>query len=148
MYKIINFLDLTYEEVELVLSWRNNPHIAKWMHNKKTISMEEHLNFVKSLENNPKKDYFLVKNDNTYLGVIDLNKNYLGIYSNPKETKVGDILLSELIKFAFNVKKLEYLVAEVYTNNRSAIKLYKRFNFKFMFENNQIITMELKNENR
>ncbi|HIP29704.1 MAG TPA: UDP-4-amino-4,6-dideoxy-N-acetyl-beta-L-altrosamine N-acetyltransferase [Sulfurospirillum arcachonense] len=148
MYENINFLDLNEDEIKLVLSWRNSPSIKKWMHTKKDISLETHLNFIKSLKNNSKKDYFLVKKEDEYLGVIDLNNEFLGIYANPNKKRVGDILLNEIIKFAFERKRIEYLKAEVYKINSSAIKLYSRFGFETKQDDGIMLTMELNCENR
>lgn len=148
MYQNINFIDLNEDEINLVLSWRNNSVIKKWMHTKDDISLEDHLNFIKSLRNNAWKDYFLVKNENEYLGVIDLNDGFLGIYANPDKKRVGDILLNQIITFAFEIKKVSCLKAEVYKTNHCAIKLYNRFCFKTKKDNGTMLTMELTYENR
>jgi UDP-4-amino-4,6-dideoxy-N-acetyl-beta-L-altrosamine N-acetyltransferase len=69
---------------------------------------------------------------------------FLGLYANPKRKKVGDLLLQQIITFAFDVKKLFSLKAEVFKENLSAVKLYERFGFKIMQENEQLQIMELK----
>ena len=148
MYENINFIDLNEDEIGLVLSWRNNPTIKKWMHTKDDISLEAHLSFLKSLKENPTKDYFLVKKEDEYLGVINLNDNFLGIYANPNKKRLGDILLNEIIKFAFETKKIAILKAEVYKTNSSAIKLYSRFGFETNTDDGTMLTMELNYENR
>lgn len=144
----INFIDLNEKELHLVLSWRNNPNIKKWMHTQDDITIEEHLNFINSLKNSKNKDYFLVKKEDKYLGVIDLNGDCLGIYANPNMKKVGDILLQQIIKFAFDKKKLSVLKAEVYKKNLPAIRLYNRFKFTTIKDDNKMLTMELNCENR
>ncbi len=148
MYENINFIDLNEKQIRLVLSWRNNPVIKKWMFTKDDISFEAHLDFIESLKTNNQKDYFLVKQKDEYLGVIDLNGSFLGIYANPDKKKVGDILLNEIIKFAFETKKIKCLKAEVYKINSSATKLYNRFGFKTKNDDGTMLTMELNFENR
>ncbi len=147
MYKLIDFKNLSKEELYLVLKWRNHPNIRVWMYNKKKISMDEHLNFINSLKQNNTKEYFLLKKDDDYIGVIDLNGTYLGIYANPHKKRVGDILLNEIIRYAFDTKKLLFLKAEVYKENKKAIKLYERHGFKLKSQKNNLLTMELENEN-
>ncbi len=90
MYKNINFINLNEDEIRLVLSWRNNPTIKKWMYTKEDISLEDHLNFIKSLNNNSSK-------------------------------------------------------AEVFKENSTAIKLYKRFGFTTIEDNKTMLVMELNN---
>jgi len=85
MYKLINFINLNQEEKQLVLSWRNHPQIRKWMKNTEEIPMNEHLKFLETLTTQKNKNYFLVKQDSKYLGVISLVENYLGIYANPNK---------------------------------------------------------------
>ena len=68
---LINFIDLTLKEKKLILSWRNNPNIRKWMFTTETISLEQHLKFIETLKNSKDKQYFVVKDDNNYLEVID-----------------------------------------------------------------------------
>ncbi len=145
---LINFIKLNHEEIALVLKWRNHQNIKKWMLNQKNITLQEHLNFIGSLKNSKTKDYFLVKEDDEYIGVVDLNIDYLGIYANPNKKKLGDILLKEIINFAFNIKNISSLKAKVFKENLSAIKLYTRFEFKTIKESDKFIIMELNNENR
>ena len=148
MIKLINFIDLTIDEKKMILEWRNNLKIKKWMHSKDNISLESHLNFIQTLKNSPLKNYFLVKSEHEYIGVVSLNGEFLGIYADPNKTRVGDILLNQIIIFAFEKKKLIFLKAEVYKTNNTAKKLYSRFGFQIKKDNGKMLTMELKNENR
>ena len=104
MIKLINFIDLTIDEKKMILEWRNNLKIKKWMHSKDNISLESHLNFIQTLKNSPLKNYFLVKSEHEYIGVVSLNGEFLGIYADPNKTRVGDILLNQIIIFAFEKK--------------------------------------------
>jgi len=156
--ELINFIDISSEEKKMVLSWRNHQDIRKWMSNKKEITLEEHLNYVNSLSNKKDRIYFLVKELNEYLGVIDftniVENKYaeFGIYAKPASVGVGSKLMTAIINYAFNILKLKKLTANVYVNNEKAIKLYKKFNFKEIKldtdSNGEFILMELKNENR
>ncbi|WP_458700356.1 UDP-4-amino-4,6-dideoxy-N-acetyl-beta-L-altrosamine N-acetyltransferase [Sulfurospirillum sp. 1307] len=142
MIKLKNFIDLTQEEISLVLNWRNHPNIQKWMHTK-DISIKEHLNFIKSLQTSKSKNYFLVLENTSYLGVIYLVNNYIGLYANPEKKGVGKILMNEIINFASKVKKLKFIKAEVYKENQKAIQLYKKFGFTNVDESEQLLIMQL-----
>lgn len=144
--KLINFVDLSYDDLQMVLSWRNHPNIRQWMHNSNKIEINEHLKFVKSLKNHTSKHYFLVKENDEYIGVVYLHNDYLGIYANPDKKRVGDLLLRVIIDFSFNTKKLFILKAEVYKTNQKAIELYKRHQFEIKEEKEDLFVMELKNE--
>jgi len=156
MINITNFTDLTSSQKEMVLEWRNHPLIQNVMYSKEHINLKDHLSFIRSLENNMTKKYFLVDKDNKYIGVFDfinINKNdaELGIYTNPNLKGYGKILLETLLTYAFKTLHLKKIYAEVYIDNEKAIKLYKEFHFKtikkIVKDNKEIYCMELKYEN-
>ena len=70
MLELINFTDLTDEQILMVLRWRNDERAAKFMKNK-SVSEQEHRNFISNLKNDETKRYFLVKDSEDYIGVID-----------------------------------------------------------------------------
>ena len=157
--ELINFIDLTVDDKKMILRWRNHPNIRKWMFTQETINLVDHLNYIDSLNSREDRVYFLVKKGSQTIGVIDFTnidhenkKAEFGIYGNPELRRVGRILMENIIDYGFNVLKVETLVSEVFEDNISAIKLYKRYNFKYIatkyINGRDIIQMELKNENR
>ena len=137
-FLLINFINLSSKEKELVRKWRNHYEIRKWMYQDHIISSEEHSKFSEKLKEDNKNSYWLVKNKNRkYLGVIYLNridfvnKNaYLGIYSNPKIKGAGQMLMQCLKNLAFNIIKLHTLKLKVIENNGKAIRFYRKNGFK------------------
>ena len=157
--ELINFIDLPLEDQTMVLQWRNSPAIRKWMFNQDKISLRNHLAYIVALKTKTDRSYFLVKRGTQAIGVIDftnIDRNNstteFGIYANPSLRTVGDILMEAIIDYAFDVLQVKTLISEVFTKNNSATKLYKRYNFKEVTRKStsdaNIITMELKNENR
>lgn len=152
--ELINFIDLTYEQKEMILNWRNHPKIRKWMYNQNEISLEEHLFFIESLKNSEKKLYFLIKNEGNFIGVIDFvditsESLHMGIYSNPNLYGQGSILLNEIIKYSFENLKVNKIFSEVFELNTKALELYKSFGFeeisKKEINKNNIIKLILRN---
>ena len=68
---MIDFLDMTLAEKEMVLSWRNNENIKRWMYSQDDIKLEDHLSYIDSLEVLIDKQYLTVKKNDRYIGVID-----------------------------------------------------------------------------
>ena len=156
--KLINFIDLINDEKKMVLEWRNNLNIKKWMYTQDDITLESHLNFIDSLKNSKEKLYFLIKKEDENIGVIyftNLTKKevYFGLYANPtmKIFGIGRILEEISIDFAFNELKVENLKLEVFEKNIQVINLHKKYNFKKSGEkfvnNKKVICMELSCEN-
>lgn len=157
MTNIINFVNLTLEEKKLVLQMRNHASIKSVMHDSNNISLKDHLSFIESLKKHSTKKYFLVKENEIYIGVIDFinittKSAELGIYVNPTLRGKGIILLDILCTYAFDSMNLDFLQAQVYEENEKALNLYKEFQFKetsqTILHNKKIINMELNNENR
>jgi UDP-4-amino-4,6-dideoxy-N-acetyl-beta-L-altrosamine N-acetyltransferase len=155
--KLVNFIDLSMDEKKMILQWRNHSSIKQWMYDSSEILLKNHLKFIESLIGNKNKLYFLVKENNQAIGVIDFtnittNSCEFGLYSSVDLKGYGKLLLSLVIDYAFNNLKVRKLIAEVFEENEKAIKLYETYNFieKYSEEikSKKVIRMELINENR
>ncbi len=155
---LINFINLTRDEKKMILAWRNHPNINKWMFTQ-AISLDEHLNYIESLNTKEDRFYFLVKKGSQDIGVIDFTdidyknkRTAFGIYANPALKGMGNLLMESIINHAFNILKVNTLISEVFEDNIPAHKLYKKYNFLEIgtkkVNGKNIISMELNNENR
>jgi len=157
--ELVDFVDLSLDEKKMVLNWRNDESIKKWMYSQDAIIIENHLQYIDTLEASKTKQYMAVKMLDKYIGVIDFtNINFqtkttdFGLYANPfeKVAGVGRILEECCIKYAFEILKLDTMMLEVFNDNERAINLYKKYNFqeagKKEINNKEVICMELRNE--
>ncbi|MBX2078140.1 UDP-4-amino-4,6-dideoxy-N-acetyl-beta-L-altrosamine N-acetyltransferase [Campylobacter peloridis] len=145
-----DFIHLTQDEIKLVLRWRNDEKIAKFMKNT-NIELDEHLNFINKLKQDNTKKYFLVFENDEPIGVIDfININKIscefGLYGIKKG--VGDLLMEEIKKYAFEILKIKNLKACVFKTNQKALNLYLKHNFKIIDENDEFYFVNLDNSNR
>ncbi|HEY9206263.1 MAG TPA: UDP-4-amino-4,6-dideoxy-N-acetyl-beta-L-altrosamine N-acetyltransferase [Candidatus Methanoperedens sp.] len=136
--KLINFINLTDEEKEMIRKWRNNKNIRKLMFSDHIISAEEHSNFIVKLKEDNKNFFWLVKNNEEPIGVISLNRTdfanknaYLGLYVNPdyKVLGAGQILMGCIKKLAFDKINLHGLRLEVIDGNERAKNFFKKSGF-------------------
>jgi len=155
--KLLNFTSLDKKLLKMILSWRNDPFIKQWMFTTQNIKLEDHLRFVESLKKNSSKLYFLVQQNENYIGVIDFcditpNSAIMGVYKNPQISGIGKQLLDIIKNYAFEILEINTLYSEVFEKNTQALKLYKSFGFKVfsskIINNKKVICLELKNENR
>ncbi len=149
--ELINFTNLSKKETEMVLKWRNDKNIRKWMFTQDIIKKKDHISYIKLLKSNKNKSYFLVKYESKYIGVINFTwidtknkKITIGLYSNPDLKGFGKLLMSEILIYAQQVLKAKTVVVEVLKDNKSAVKLYKSYYFSLISQNKNILTMELK----
>lgn len=153
MIELLNFTQLDYDDKVMVLEWRNHESIRKWMFNQEEIELDNHLKYIDTLTTKKDKVYFLVKVKHEPIGVIDFtnietNQADIGLYAKPNLRGMGNKLMESIIDYGFNTLKVKTLRAEVFEENKSAIKLYKKFAFQEVRKKENIIVMELKNENR
>lgn len=147
---------MTLDEKKMILNWRNDNTIKQWMYDTTDISLESHLNYINSLESSKTKQYMAVKKENQYIGVVYFtnidfkNKStYFGLYANPFEkiAGVGRILEEICIKYAFDMLKLSKLKLEVFSDNKKALNLYKKYKFEKVdtkiINSKDVICMEL-----
>ena len=144
----INFIDLNYQQKLEILKWRNSEKVKSQMYNNTDISEIEHISFIDNLKNIENMKFFLIKD----IGVINFKRikdNFaeIGLYSNPSKYGVGNTLMKNILSFPYSK-----LYLEVFSDNKKAITLYKKFNFQETYRkvinNKKVICMELKNENR
>ena len=153
--KLINFIDLSYNEQVEILSWRNHPSIRKWMLDKEPIALENHISYINVLKDKKDRVYFVIKQYGQSVGVIDLTnidldnlEAQIGLYAKPTLKGVGSLLMKNILDYGFNRLKLKKLVAKVFEDNVSAIRLYRKFNFNQIDKQDSLIVMERLNEDR
>lgn len=149
--QLLDFTTLDKEQLTMVLAWRNHSDIRRWMLSDDEISLENHLHFVESLKNRADKRYFLLQQEDAYIGVIDFTditqtSAEIGIYANPKMRGVGNALMNALIEYGFSTLGVEILIASVFTDNERAKHLYEKFDFtetaRRFYKGREMIVME------
>ena len=147
---LINFTELNESQTLMVLAWRNDERVAKFMKNK-SVSLEEHLNFIASLKKRSDKRYFLVKDDEIYIGVIDFvdiaqDSCEFGLYANPKLKGQGKTLMHAILAYAFLVLNVKEINAYVFNENEKAARLYLNFGFEIVKNDGNFGFLKLKNK--
>ncbi len=152
--KLINFTRLSLEDKKMVLEWRNSAGIRQWMFEQRPISLTEHLAYIEHLEEQKERLYFLVREDEEAVGVIDFTAiDYkdksaeIGLYANPALHGVGKILMHSILEYGFQTLHMKKLYARVFCSNKKAINLYKNFHFQTYKEDVTLLYMERTNEN-
>ncbi len=128
-----DFTHLDKKEILLVWQWRNDEKISQFMKTK-YIDFQEHLNFIIALKKDQTKKYFLVFKDDEAIGVIDFinitqDSCEFGLYAKPNLKGVGQILMQEIKKYAFEILKIKKLKACAFKQNKKALDLYLKSGF-------------------
>lgn len=135
---LINFTELSEDDLHYVLKMRNHPEIKKWMVNQDDITEAQHFSFVEALRIDTTKCYFLVKKSSDTIGSINfthIDKQQktadFGLYANPfhQVSGAGRMLEEASIAYAKKQLKLAYLNLEVFADNNKAINFYNKNGF-------------------
>lgn len=132
-YSFTNFVALDEEQVKQVWQWRNAPEIREFMYNKEIISIEDHLQFVRSLKKREDVGYWLVRKSDDPIGVTNLtdiniekSSAELGYYMLPSKLNSGlglEFAYNNLL-FAFDTKiQCNSLHGAIHRSNINALML-------------------------
>ncbi|MGQ2688408.1 UDP-4-amino-4,6-dideoxy-N-acetyl-beta-L-altrosamine N-acetyltransferase [Campylobacter coli] len=148
MIGLKDFTHLNGNEILLIWQWRNDEKISQFMKTK-YIDFQEHLNFITSLKKDQSKKYFLVFKDDGAIGVIDFinimqDSCEFGLYAKPDLKGIGQILIQEIKKYAFENLKVNTLKAYVFKDNRKALQLYQQNHFTIYDEDKDFYYVCLK----
>lgn len=140
IYSYKNFVSLLEEEKLMVLEWRNNQSIRKFMYNRNEILLEDHLAFMDNLQDSEDKFYWLVMRSGLPIGVVNivsiiplLCKAELGYYMRPdkKNCGLGLDFVYHAFYFAFE-RGLKELYGSVDETNKNALILDEYLGCQFI----------------
>lgn len=136
-YYFKSFSQLNYDEMKLILEWRNHDIVRKWMFNKNIIEEKDHINFISHLHEKSDKAYWLVFKNDKPLAVVNLI-NFTGetcewgIYVRPDMigSGIGIDVQYYFLNILFTEIKIKDLIAFVNTDNSENINVQRLFDFK------------------
>lgn len=131
-YSYKNYIQLTNAEIRLVLKWRNDSEIRKWMSNPDEIPYEKHIAYIKSLKDRDDVYYWLVFKKNIPIGSFNLtkfdrvnNKAEAGYYLAPELLNSGEGfgLHNNYKQFVYNNLDVEILTGYVLFGNTRTLQM-------------------------
>ncbi|WP_096189349.1 UDP-4-amino-4,6-dideoxy-N-acetyl-beta-L-altrosamine N-acetyltransferase [Evansella halocellulosilytica] len=131
--------DMTYDDIELVLTWRNSVRVMAYMYTDHHITKSEHEEWFTKVSNDESTVVKLFLYREKPIGLVKFshidkrhNRCYWGFYlgeSNlPRGT--GKVLGLLSLHFLFNSLNIRKLCAEVLSFNQKSINYHKMLGFK------------------
>lgn len=144
-----DYKNLDKEDLVLILNLRNQKKIRENMIDDKIISLENHFNWIKTLENNTCKKYFSVSLENEIIGslsyVNDNQKISWGVFFkeniNPFVTSSSTFIF---LNYIFEISQTIY--SSVKKGNLDAFNFNKNFGFKIYDEDENYFYLKLEKE--
>ncbi|MCG9790049.1 UDP-4-amino-4,6-dideoxy-N-acetyl-beta-L-altrosamine N-acetyltransferase [Vibrio mediterranei] len=136
--KNVELIPLSFDDLENILEWRNDPNIRSNMYTSHEISWEEHLAWFERLKEDSTKQYFVVKIAGESVGVVGFSEINVvkgiatwAFYASPQAPRgTGSLMEYFALEHAFSELNLHKLRCEVLGFNKTVVKLHKKFGFK------------------
>ena len=129
---------LTYDKIELVRRWRNDPKISQYMEYREEITPEMQEKWFQRIDND-NNFYFLIEIDNKEIGLINVRDiDYKKRQGEPGIFIWDDDYLNSTVSFqaclclndfCFETLELKKLVIHVLSDNKRAIKFNHAFGY-------------------
>lgn len=134
----ISFKKANFSDIEFLWYLRNRPDVYKYSRKRRTVSWQEHINWIMPIILGfDKKDLFVIRNLGHPVGQVrlDYGKNReaevnIAILKEWRERGIASNTLELAIRQAKKKKKAKILTAEVFKNNIPSIKLFGGLGFK------------------
>lgn len=125
-------------ELQLMLSWRNDPAVRENMYTTHEIALEEHLYWWERVRNSEVHKYFMYECNDTPLGIVAFNHidkasrhSSWAFYASPSAPRgTGSKMEFLALDYAFGELELHKLHGEVLAFNERVVKLHQKFGFK------------------
>lgn len=125
-------------DLELVLSWRNDPAVRQAMYSQHEVTSEEHQLWFQRMQNDESKQWFLfLDHDGNPCAVVNFvsidtfqKTAFWGFYADPNATPGTGMRMSlEALDKAYIELGLRKLSAEVLASNIRSLEMHKKVGF-------------------
>lgn len=132
-------IPLNKNNYEQILVWRNSPRVRNAMFHSQEISLEEHREWFKKLQQSDDRQWFIFQDNKgvaqgvvSFIDINEIHKTaFWGFYTRPEALPgMGTRLAIEAIDNAFGRLKLVKLNAEVREDNQKSRLFHKKIGFK------------------
>ena len=130
----ITLRDIKEDDLLLIMQWRMDPDITKYMNTDPVLTPEGQLKWLQSINSDASVMHWLIEDDHTPIGIINLididwenHTSSWGYYigeKNHRSLKTAISLEMSLYDFVFDVLDFTELHNEVFTANSGVIKLH------------------------
>jgi UDP-4-amino-4,6-dideoxy-N-acetyl-beta-L-altrosamine N-acetyltransferase len=136
MYKL---KPMSYEDLDLVLTWRNSPRVRENMYTNHVITTEEHQRWFEKASRDPSKRLLMcVDESNIAVGVVSFSdidpvhkRATWAFYSGESSRRgVGSEMERLALDFAFENLGLEKLNCEVLSFNMPVVDFHRKYGFR------------------
>lgn len=138
MNKTLFLREITQEDWEILLEWRNDDITRQNFYSTELINENEHKNYIKGILNNPNIEQFILEYNGVAVGTIRSNKTEIEDYTlsytiSPlfRGKKIGQLMLG-----VYLVERTGIFLCEVKETNIASVRMIEKLGFKFLNKKN------------
>jgi UDP-4-amino-4,6-dideoxy-N-acetyl-beta-L-altrosamine N-acetyltransferase len=127
---------VTWDDLAMVLAWRNHTDVRRFMFTQHKISMEEHRDWFTKATQDPNRRLLIIEENKKAIGyvqfsqVVDGGIAEWGFYANPDAPKgTGRMVGVTALNYAFSFLKLHKVCGQAIEGNQASINFHKRLGF-------------------
>lgn len=133
---ILSIRNMTPEDLEYVLAWRNHPEIRRYMYTKHEISLAEHRGWFERSSSDPSKHLLIFEVNGIARGFVNFSElSFAGVadwgfYIAPDAEKgTGRQLGHTALNYAFDTLQLRKICGQALASNERSIKFHRALGF-------------------
>ncbi|GCD09007.1 UDP-4-amino-4,6-dideoxy-N-acetyl-beta-L-altrosamine N-acetyltransferase [Clostridium tagluense] len=134
---LITLVKIEKDDLATIANWRMMPEVTKYMYTDPILTLDTQLKWFESIQNDETVKYWIIKIDNTKIGVINLcdidcknKKCSWGYYiaeTSFRGRGIARSLECNIYDYVFENLNLNKLCGEVFTFNEKVIEIHKKF---------------------
>ncbi len=124
-------------DLEMVLAWRNDPEVRRYMYTQHEIGLDEHRRWFEVSSANPSRHLLVFESKGVPLGFVNFNclgggmVADWGFYAAPDAPKgTGRQLGQTALQYAFTVLGLHKVCGQALAYNERSISFHRRLGFQ------------------
>jgi len=137
---LITLRELLVEDKDRILSWRNLPHVHRYMYTERTITPEEHDRWFAGVRSDATKKYWVICSDDVGIGIANLydishqhKRCSWAFYLASEDVRgkgIGGCVEYLVMSHVFDEQLLNKLCCEVFLANEAVWQMHMRFGFQ------------------
>ncbi len=135
----VRLRDITVNDEQMVLEWRNRPEVARYMYTDHRITPEEHRCWFQRVLKDQTCRYWIVVCDNEDVGLAGITeidrqnrRCYWAFYLAAPSVRgkgIGSYVEYSILSYVFDELKLNKLCCEVLASNEAVANMHRSFGF-------------------
>lgn len=128
--------DMSVQDLERVLQWRNHDSVRRFMYTQHCITMEEHRRWFERCAEDPKRHLLIFEEAGIPLGFVNITHDEneaiadWGFYTSPTAKRgTGTNLGRKALRYAFETMELHKLCGQALDFNKGSIRFHEKLGF-------------------